>query len=255
MDFKLSLTAETQTLYEKLKAAGAQINFEIDNAATCWSVREIPTFIISATSADANKAAMAHELSHIELSLNGFSSLTDIYIRFNEKNSICTPEFINDLNNNLAHFTMLDNFLSMGFSIDDFLQDTPKKYLTDGMLIGTVAMVLGHKTGINETMQETRDIILMCASAKLFEMYKVKDPTTTNGMHPSLIMDPLKEINVDLVNGLDTLFNDWRDAKSVDNLEFFRRLYILLKDMKILEDSKTEPIQIDDTAAKSDAGV
>jgi hypothetical protein len=25
--------------------------------------------------------------------------------------------------------------------------------------------------------------------------------------------------------------------------------------MKILEDSKTEPIQIDDTAAKSDAGV
>lgn len=235
MDYKESFTDETQALYERLIAEGAQINFEIDNEATCWSVKEIPTFNIAANNNDLNKAAMAHELLHIELCLQGFSNLIDVYVRFNEKNSICTPEFIGQLNNSLAHFTMLDSFLAMGFNVDDFLQDTPKKYLIEGMLMDTVGMVIGHKAQINDKMQETQDIILMCASAKLFEMYKCKDPNTKNGVHPSFIMDPLREINPDLVDGLDTLFNDWRDAKCIDNLQFYSRLNILLRDLNLIK--------------------
>lgn len=233
MSIENSLNERNQELYNKLIAAGANISFEIDGDADSWYVQEKLSFKIGSPDDNPNPASLAHELLHIQLKFKGFRNTSEIYGLYNEDNSIFTPDFIASLNNNVAHFKMLDEFLQMGFSVDEFLQDTPKKYFLDGMLLQTVLMVAQHNAGVAEIRPQTREIILLCASAKLFELYKVKDPNTQNGLHPAGVMGPLKEINADLVNGLDKLFNEWNEANTVDNPQFYHRLNALVQSLNI----------------------
>lgn len=233
MSLENSLNEINKPLYEKLKAAGADISFDIDNTADTWYVQEKKSFKIGSPDGNNNYAAMAHELLHIQLTLKGFSGTIDIYKHFNENNSVFTPDFIAHLNNNLAHFKMIDEFIGMGYNVDDFLQDTPKTYFLEGMLFQTVKLVAQHNAKIADPCEQAREIVLLCASAKLFELYKIKDPNTVNGLHPDGVMDQLREINKELVDGLNTLFNEWNEAITTDNPQFYFRLNQLLHDLKI----------------------
>lgn len=233
MELENSIDDRNKELFEKLTGAGFDISFTIDNTAHTWYVREKTSFQIGSPDNNPNPAAMAHELLHIQLTFKGFGTTFDIYKHFNENNSIFTPEFIGELNNNVAHFKMIDDFLNLGYNIDEFLQDTPKTYFLQGMLFQAMKMVVLHNAKISNQCEEVRDIILLCASAKLFELYKLKDPDTKNGLHPDGIIGPLKEINPELVDGLIKLFDEWNEANTVDNIQFFTRLNILLQGLKI----------------------
>ncbi|RYE54707.1 MAG: hypothetical protein EOP48_11720 [Sphingobacteriales bacterium] len=234
MKYEESLNEKTRALLEKLQTAGADITFELDNTASTWYVQERKSFKIASPNDSPNQAAMAHELLHVHLTLRGFSGGFEIYKQYNEANSICTSDFVGDLNNTLAHFKMIDDFLELGFNIDDFLQDTPKQYFLDSILFRTTMMVAQHNAGIVvDVCEQTRDIIMLCGSAKLFELYKIKDPNTKNGLHPDGVMTPLREINSDLIEGLDNLFKEWNEANTLDNPQFYFRLNALLQKLGI----------------------
>ena len=227
------LKAETEELYRQLSLAGANIQLEVDETVPCWRVEELPTFKITAPSLEPSAAAIAHELLHVKLSMQGYVNPRIIYSYFNETNSIFTPDFITILDNNVAHFKMIDAFLDMGFNVDEFLVDTPKAYFINSILLSIVRLQLAHKAGIANLCEETREIIQLVAGAKLFGLYKAKDPTTKNGLHEDAILIPLKEINSTLIEKLDELFNDWTEANTVNNLEFYRRLNFPLKEIGI----------------------
>ena len=227
------LKAETEELYRQLSLAGANIQLEVDETVPCWRVEELPTFKITAPSLEPSAAAIAHELLHVKLSMQGYVNPRIIYSYFNETNSIFTPDFITILDNNVAHFKMIDAFLDMGFNVDEFLVDTPKAYFINSILLSIVRLQLAHKAGIANLCEETREIIQLVAGAKLFGLYKAKDPTTKNCLHEDAILIPLKEINSTLIEKLDELFNDWTEANTVNNLEFYRRLNFALKEIGI----------------------
>jgi len=169
-----SINEKNKVLYEKLKSAGVEISFEIDPNVTVWYVQQKFSFKIASPNDIPNPAAMAHELFHVALNLKGFWEGFSVYKLFNERNSLFDPESIGILNNSLAHFKMIDDFLQMGFHVDEFLQDTPKQYFLEGIVFQIPKMILKHKTGLADICLETLEIIQLCASLKLFELYKIK---------------------------------------------------------------------------------
>lgn len=233
MPLEGSIDDKNKALYERLIALGAKIEFEIDSKATSWRMQELAVYRIGAPDATPDPAAMAHELLHVELSLKGFWTPLAIYRYFNEKNSICSLQFINFLDNDLAHFKMLDNFIAMGFTVDDFLKDTPKDYYLNGIVYQIPAMIIYHNGGIANIIDQTREIVRLVGGAKLFELYYLKDPATKVGLHPSAIIDPLKEINAALIAKLEYLFDEWYQTNTVNNLQFYERMDAVLKEEKI----------------------
>lgn len=233
-----SFDDRNRPLYDQLIKAGIEINFEINPDANSWYVRTQRRFAIGAPDITPHCAGMAHELLHIKLYATGFSSDLDVYKYYNEKNSICTIEFISDLNNSLAHFMMLDEFLQMGYNIDDFLKDTPKETLLDGLLVNVAFFVVLHKADKKgDAKNMARQIVHYCAAAKFFELYKIKDPATTNGLHPDLILNPLRELNSGFVDRIAELFQEWYEARpSVDNNQFYFRLNDVMKEFKIFDE-------------------
>lgn len=229
MSLKVSMNQQNEALYKKLTDAGVEVDFGIDPAVPCWNVRESFRYKISSPDSIPNPEGMAHELLHIELLQKGFKGGYVIYSYFNEYNSLFTPDFIGGLNNDLAHYKMFNDFLKMGYSADAFLQDTPKAYFLGGMLLNVVGMVVLHKANVANVCEQTREMVLLCGQAKFFELYKIKDTTSVNGVHPDLIMGSLKEINKDLVEALEQLFVESHETTSLDNLLFFIKLDELLK--------------------------
>jgi hypothetical protein len=138
-------------------------------------------------------------------------------------------EFVATLNNSLAHFKMIDDFLKMGYSVDEFLQNTPRQYYLENIMLETTALVIKYKAGVLELCKEILKIIHFIGTAKLFELYKMKDPHTTNGLHPDLVLKPLREINAGLVSDVEELFELWKKPEYGGNLWFFQNLDRLLK--------------------------
>jgi hypothetical protein len=228
-----SFTEQSEQLYKKLEAEGVEIDLALDPAAETWYVQRRYSFKIGSPDGIPNKPAMAHELLHIQLTLYGFEDVANIYRYLNEKNSLFDLQFLGHLNNSLAHFKMIDDFIAMGFSVDEFLQDTPKKYFFDNILLSIVAMVLDHKTGTAKICDQTKAIINFCTSAKLFNLYKLKDSNTKNGLAEEAILEELKIINKPLVEGLNDILDWWIKENTIHNLKFFGDLNSLLKQLNI----------------------
>lgn len=228
-----SLNDENTKLYQSLINNGLEIDFEIDPESPCWQVEEVMKYKISAPDDQTNAPALAHELLHIKLRQMGFWRSIDIFRYFNEKNSIFTPEFIANFDNQLAHFKMIDDFLKMGYNIDDFLQDTPKTYLLSGLILKAPLLVLQNASGNFNICEQTREIIHLVSGAKLFELYQIKDPLTQNGVHPDIILDSLRKINDNLISELVNLFDEWNATNSVENIQFYQKLDNVLKSFDI----------------------
>jgi hypothetical protein len=228
-----SLNEKSKELYDKLIAADVEIELSIDADAPTWYVRTKRSFKIGSPDGAPNKAGMAHELLHINLAMRGFDDVLGIYKYHNEQNSLFDPDFIAALNNSLAHYKMIDDFIDLGFSVDEFLQDTPKKYFIDSILLSIIGMQVAHKAGTTKICDQTKSIIQFCTSAKLFNLYKEKDPTTKNGVSDVVILEQLKEIDKPLVEGLEQILDEWINTESIDNLGFYNRLNALLKRLNI----------------------
>jgi hypothetical protein len=213
MSLENSLNDANKKLYDKLIAAGAEIQFIVEENAESWFMR----------------VRMAHELLHILVDLKGFWSSRHVYKFFNEQNSSFTIEFINAMCNDLAHFKMLDDYIEMGYHVDDFLQKTPKQYFVEGTFVNTGLLLAMHKAGTRKICEDILRITRLVGEAKLFELYKLKDPSTVNGVHPDLVLNPLREIDKELVDGLVQLYIDWNENNTVDNLQFFIRLNLFLQ--------------------------
>ncbi len=231
MPLENSINDQNRPLYEWLSTKGIEINFSVEDAIPSWQVKQ--TWKISAPDDQPNPAAMTHELLHIKLYAKGFADDISVYRYFNRSNSPFTIEFIGQTNNDLAHFKMIDDFLEMGFPVDDFLQDTPKTYFLKGMIYTTMKLVLEHKAGTKSICEQILEIVRLVTGAKLFELYKIKDTETKNGLHPDAVLAPLKEINKELVEGIENLLIEWNEADTVDNLQFFARLNSFLKSKDI----------------------
>lgn len=242
MDPKESLNDKSEELYEKLKAAGVEIELIVDKDAETWYVQNKLAFKIGSPDGKPNKPAMAHELLHIQLTLRGFDSVAGIYKYFTPENSFFDLEFIGALNNSLAHFKMIDDFTQMGFSVDEFLQDTPKTYFLDNILKSLIVMNVTHKTGTANICMQTEAIIHFCVSAKLFHLYKLKDPTTKNGVAEDVILEQLKKINEPLVTDLNDLVEWWITENTIHNLRFFGTLNDILKKHGIPDAKDCPPI-------------
>ncbi len=130
MPLENSINDQNKGLYEWLTSKGIEISFSVDETIPSWQVKG--TWKISAPSNEVNPAAMAHELLHIKLYARGFSDDISIYRYFNRSNSPFTIEFISHTNNDLAHFKMVDDFLKMGFPIDDFFAGYSQNLLFGG---------------------------------------------------------------------------------------------------------------------------
>ncbi|MGV0751778.1 hypothetical protein [Empedobacter brevis] len=233
MIFLESLNDQNQSLYDSLISIGIKINFSVDEELTCWQVEEPMLFNIASHNAEPNESSLAHELLHIKLRSMGFWRTIDIYRFLNEKNSIFNADFLGKLDNQLGHFKMIDEFIEMGYNVDSFLQDTPKDYLLSGMILKAPLLVLQNISGQFEICEQTREIINLICGAKLFELYKIKDPTTINGVHSDIIINPLKKINKDLVDELIALFDEWYNTYTYDNMCFYYKLDELIKKYKI----------------------
>jgi hypothetical protein len=233
MSFNNSLNEPNEKLLEKLRSNGVIIDFEITPDTDSWGVKELFHYKITANDEKSNPAALAHELLHIQLEQMGYSGPIEVYKYFNETNSVFTVTYIAELNNTIAHFKMLDDFLQMGYNIDEFLQDTPKEYFLNNIIEYVIQLVLEHKSGQFDACEQARQIIMLCAAAKLFEQYKIKFPETQNGVHPELIYEPLREINPGLIDALDALFQEWNDATTVDNIQCFFRINETMKNFGI----------------------
>lgn len=226
MPLESSLNDANKALLERLQNV-TEINLAEEPGMPCWQVAT--TYKISAPNAEPNPSAMAHELLHIQLQIKGFAENNIILYNFNHQNTAFTPEFIGPMNNNLAHFKMIDDFISMGYSVDDFLQDTPKEYFLKDMIFTTTVLMLKFKTGSLELCKEILEIIHLIAGAKLFELYKMKDPSTENGLHPDAVLVPLKEISAELVTEIENLFEEWIKLNTINNLWFYQILDSILK--------------------------
>lgn len=237
-----SLNEENNKLYEQLKSNGVLIDFEIDEDSPCWQVGELMSYKIVAPDDKANAPALAHELLHIKLRQMGFWRSIDICRYYNEKNSIFAPEFIANFDNQLAHFKMIDDFLKMGYHIDDFLQDTPKTYLLSGLILKAPLLVLQNASGNFNICEQTREIIYLVSGAKLFELYKIHDPLTQNGVHPDIILDSLRKINENLISELVNLFDEWTATNSVENMQFYQKLDDVLKSFNIPTENDCEKL-------------
>lgn len=225
MPLENSLNDVNRQLLEKLQKV-YDISFGTKPTISCWQV--VPSFKISSPNGDANPSAMAHELLHIDLHLRGFADNILLVNLFNSNDTVFSPEFIAPLNNSLAHFKMIDEFLKMGY-----FQDTPKEYFLDNIMLETTALVIKFKAGALELCREILKIVHFIGSAKLFELYKIKDPNTLNGLHPDLVLKPLKEINEKLVNDVEELFEKWKNPEYNNNLWFFQKLDAILKEHNI----------------------
>lgn len=226
MPLEESLNEQNNVLLEKLRKI-YKIEFEIDPSIPSWQVGN--SYKISAPSADINPAAMAHELLHIDLDLKGFADNIYTYTLFNSKVTAFSPEFIGPMNNNLAHFKMIDDFVQMGYPVDSFLQDTPKQYFLKGMIYKTIGLRTRFEAGALELSQEILEIIHLITGTKLFELYNKIDPTISTGLHPDLVLGPLKEINFQLVTDIENLVEEWKKPEINNNIWFFSELDKILK--------------------------
>jgi hypothetical protein len=227
MALKNSIDEQNKALLDHLAEKGVEISLAVEPDIPSWRVKT--TYKISSPNDKANPAGLAHELLHIDLNLKGFADDNCTSIQFDTRNSAFSYEFVCQTNNNLAHFKMIDKFVSMGYSVDTFLQDTPKKYYLNSIIHTINALELKHETGTLEICKEILVIINLIAGTKLFELYKIKDPSTTQGLHPGIVLDPLKKINSELVSEIEKLFEDWYNTPSTNNLYFFQLLDIALK--------------------------
>ncbi|WP_127125076.1 hypothetical protein [Pseudoflavitalea rhizosphaerae] len=227
MALEESFDQENKKLYDFLTEKGACILFEENSGIPCWRVQTC--YKISAPTNIPDPAAMAHELLHVKLNLMGFTDDIYTYSHFNVRNSPFSIEFIGHMNNDLGHFKMLDEFLTMGYSVDEFLQDTPKDYFLGGMFMKVVVLQTLNNAGTIDLCKEILGIIQLISGAKLFELYKIKDPSTENGLHPDLILSPLKEINNELTSEIENLFQQWQVSDTLNNLWFYANLDAILK--------------------------
>jgi hypothetical protein len=126
MRIQENFTEKTEILYSELISVGYAIEFNVDakyeselrRSNACFGM--IPNgnnkFQIVTYLDTPNIPAFTHELLHINLFRLGFQSTDKL------KNSFSfSTDFINSMNNTLAHSKMINDFLNLGFSQDNFL--------------------------------------------------------------------------------------------------------------------------------------
>ncbi|RLJ32140.1 hypothetical protein CLU97_1586 [Chryseobacterium sp. 7] len=234
MPLQKSLNEKNQELYTSLLKQGFEINFEIDPSVSSWYAQPKFKYVIGAPTDELNHTAMAHELLHIKLEGMGFENSINIYKYFNEKtNEIFDANFVGNLNNSLAHFKMLDDFIQMGYSIDDFLQDTPREYFVKDMIVRLAFLIQDELN--HDKVALLKEIILMISTAKLFNLYKIKQDSTTEGVHEDIIIITLKKINENIINELNNLFQEWIDTNTLTNQFFFQKLTDLIESSEFMK--------------------
>ncbi len=62
------------------------------------------------------------------------------------------------------------------------------------MIYTTTRLIIEHKVGAKTISEQILGIIRLVTGAKFFELYKIKDPSTTNGLHPDAVLG--KEIEI-----------------------------------------------------------
>lgn len=111
-----------EELYQEISE---QIPIELVKGVGSWSAyidRDNDKAIITYSKSEVPDACFAHELLHIKLELNG---LKDPFVRSNEEK--VTWSDIRFFINQLAHHRMYSEFLEMGFTEDEFLNDNDQK--------------------------------------------------------------------------------------------------------------------------------
>ena len=226
-----SIDERNKALYEELRKAGVEIEFSINPQAEVWNVRPIYKYKIESPDNVPNHAAMAHEMLHVKLNLRGFDGVLNIYKYYNERTSLFDLEFIGDFNNTLAHFKMFQSFLDMGFHVDEFLKDTPKKYFLDGIIMQIPLLILAHKAGTAKKCEEALAIIQLYTSLRFFDLYLPYKDQTTNAVLTEPLRDQLREEFPDLIGYLDGFIDEWINADTVNNKGFYDRLDWMLKQL------------------------
>ena len=123
MEIDNFIDEKNKALYERLSAQ-VTILFEEDHTDKEWGVRKSAegTYVISAPVTNpGGPENFTHELLHIELLLEGFYDNQDII----DSLTLVDPEWIACINNNFAHFKMLERFERLGYPRSKFLMVLP----------------------------------------------------------------------------------------------------------------------------------
>lgn len=130
MKIEANLTEGTKALKASIEAENVQIIFDIDLNLTTWEAwwhrndlgYIIPEFEITANSEIPNPPALAHELLHARLDLDGFRvplTATHLLYGYPVKLSL---EYLDGCYNNLEHYFMVTKFEDIGFEKKNFFQ-------------------------------------------------------------------------------------------------------------------------------------
>jgi hypothetical protein len=130
MNIKSSLTNKNKNLYNDL-IKDITIDFKVDATETCWTAKRTgtDTYLITAPDNYPSPESLTHELLHLRLALNGFVGTEDILA--DQRFVFCQWQLVDAINNNLAHFHMLERFVSLGLDKEKFLFQKPTNLETE----------------------------------------------------------------------------------------------------------------------------
>ncbi|MBO9733193.1 MAG: hypothetical protein J7623_31415 [Chitinophaga sp.] len=130
MKIEANLTESTKVLKASIEAEDVKIIFDIDPNLATWEAwwhrndlgQIIPEFEITANSEIPNPSALAHELLHARLDLDGFRVPLAVTCQLYGYPIQLSPEYLDGCYNNLEHHFMVTKFEDLGFEKRDFFQ-------------------------------------------------------------------------------------------------------------------------------------
>ena len=138
MKIEDSINNKNKDLYFSISNI-VNIDFILDSSELSWTLiqNRKDSYCITYPENIPSAESLTHELLHIELEIRGFT--TTKQISEDNRFRLCHSLLIEAINNNLAHFRMLDDYINLGFDKSKFLYKIPtdfeNEYFSDLIMI------------------------------------------------------------------------------------------------------------------------
>lgn len=199
-------------LLDILKRNGHKIDLSIyrekEENINLWKCGLNNSFQIIAPSEIINEEFFTHELLHVFLISEGFLS-SDIFFKLYYGGTFKFDyEFLQDLNNELAHYKMLPLFMKYGYAKENFLRES----FEEGIIIGKEFVSI-----IPPQLNRTHIFNFVKAFSTLYFIRQYYDQDESH-------LEELKNKSITFYTDIKLVYDKWIESPHYINIDFYREL-------------------------------
>lgn len=204
--FNDSVTNQNKDLLEILQR-DKTIHFRISPEDFCWGLSKqgANEYTIIAHNDQPSPENLTHELLHIKLEKEGFADMETAH-----KATNIARDVIEEYSNDLAHFKMIDDFVSMGFDKPGFL--AAASYQT----LSIYEKDLTDSSSRKNLYDFTVHLIRACLQVEFFDRNVLGDTQTLRKI--------IEGIDAALLPAMHQLVDRWMSVPVDQNIDILRQL-------------------------------